>query len=384
MSVIVFLMIRIIPGDPAMIILGLRSTPENIQTLRAGPAARRSALGAVRALAGRRAAGRSGGRLPHPRADPRSTAVAVAGDVGDGGAGDADVGRAGAAARSAGGDAAGRGRAWHAAAQPARDLDSRLLAGGDADSLRLARAGVAALLRLRAAAGVTVGEPESHAAAGVDAGPQSGGGAGANGAHRRPRRARPAVRAHGAGQGFKRAGGRRRAHRQERGHPGDHGDGVAARLRAGGSDHHRADLRPAGRRTVDVERRAGAELPGGAGSGAADHLQRDAGNDFHRLPLRRDRSAGTGAVRVTNERPGRHTRRLTATGCWPALAELAAVAGAAAQPAGHGGADPGDVDRHRRRAGAGDRSLRSDVRRLRQHPGRADLRSPRWNRRVRP
>lgn len=35
MSVIVFLMIRLIPGDPAMIILGLRSTPENLQTLRA-------------------------------------------------------------------------------------------------------------------------------------------------------------------------------------------------------------------------------------------------------------------------------------------------------------------------------------------------------------
>jgi peptide/nickel transport system permease protein len=35
MSVIVFLMIRIIPGDPVLIILGLRSTPESIQTLRA-------------------------------------------------------------------------------------------------------------------------------------------------------------------------------------------------------------------------------------------------------------------------------------------------------------------------------------------------------------
>lgn len=35
MSVIVFLMIRIIPGDPVLVILGLRSTPENIATLRA-------------------------------------------------------------------------------------------------------------------------------------------------------------------------------------------------------------------------------------------------------------------------------------------------------------------------------------------------------------
>jgi peptide/nickel transport system permease protein len=35
MSVIVFLMIRIIPGDPVLVILGLRSTPENIQALRA-------------------------------------------------------------------------------------------------------------------------------------------------------------------------------------------------------------------------------------------------------------------------------------------------------------------------------------------------------------
>jgi peptide/nickel transport system permease protein len=34
MSVIVFLMIRFIPGDPALVILGLRSSPENIQTLR--------------------------------------------------------------------------------------------------------------------------------------------------------------------------------------------------------------------------------------------------------------------------------------------------------------------------------------------------------------
>jgi peptide/nickel transport system permease protein len=34
MSVIVFLMIRLIPGDPAQVILGLRSTPENIETLR--------------------------------------------------------------------------------------------------------------------------------------------------------------------------------------------------------------------------------------------------------------------------------------------------------------------------------------------------------------
>jgi peptide/nickel transport system permease protein len=33
-SVIVFLMIRLIPGDPAQVILGLRSTPENIETLR--------------------------------------------------------------------------------------------------------------------------------------------------------------------------------------------------------------------------------------------------------------------------------------------------------------------------------------------------------------
>jgi peptide/nickel transport system permease protein len=34
MSVIVFLMIRLIPGDPVLVILGLRSSPENIQTLR--------------------------------------------------------------------------------------------------------------------------------------------------------------------------------------------------------------------------------------------------------------------------------------------------------------------------------------------------------------
>jgi peptide/nickel transport system permease protein len=34
MSIIVFLMIRLIPGDPVLVILGLRSTPENIQTLR--------------------------------------------------------------------------------------------------------------------------------------------------------------------------------------------------------------------------------------------------------------------------------------------------------------------------------------------------------------
>lgn len=35
MSVIVFVMIRLIPGDPALVILGLRSTPENIHLLRA-------------------------------------------------------------------------------------------------------------------------------------------------------------------------------------------------------------------------------------------------------------------------------------------------------------------------------------------------------------
>lgn len=34
MSLIVFLSIRLIPGDPAQVILGLRATPENIQTLR--------------------------------------------------------------------------------------------------------------------------------------------------------------------------------------------------------------------------------------------------------------------------------------------------------------------------------------------------------------
>ena len=34
MSVIVFMMIRLIPGDPALVILGLRSSPENIQVLR--------------------------------------------------------------------------------------------------------------------------------------------------------------------------------------------------------------------------------------------------------------------------------------------------------------------------------------------------------------
>lgn len=34
MSVIVFLMIRLIPGDPAEVILGLRATPETLQTLR--------------------------------------------------------------------------------------------------------------------------------------------------------------------------------------------------------------------------------------------------------------------------------------------------------------------------------------------------------------
>lgn len=33
MSVIVFVMIRLIPGDPALVILGLRSTPENIHLL---------------------------------------------------------------------------------------------------------------------------------------------------------------------------------------------------------------------------------------------------------------------------------------------------------------------------------------------------------------
>lgn len=34
MSIIVFFSVRLIPGDPVMVILGLRSTPENIQTLR--------------------------------------------------------------------------------------------------------------------------------------------------------------------------------------------------------------------------------------------------------------------------------------------------------------------------------------------------------------
>jgi peptide/nickel transport system permease protein len=34
MSVVVFMMIRLIPGDPAQVILGLRSTPETLQTLR--------------------------------------------------------------------------------------------------------------------------------------------------------------------------------------------------------------------------------------------------------------------------------------------------------------------------------------------------------------
>jgi peptide/nickel transport system permease protein len=35
MSVIVFLIIRLVPGDPVMVILGLRATPESIATLRA-------------------------------------------------------------------------------------------------------------------------------------------------------------------------------------------------------------------------------------------------------------------------------------------------------------------------------------------------------------
>src|SRR5215207_6403899 len=34
MSVIVFMMIRLIPGDPVMVILGLRATPETIATMR--------------------------------------------------------------------------------------------------------------------------------------------------------------------------------------------------------------------------------------------------------------------------------------------------------------------------------------------------------------
>src|SRR3712207_5006325 len=34
MSLIVFFIIRLVPGDPVLVILGLRSTPENVQTLR--------------------------------------------------------------------------------------------------------------------------------------------------------------------------------------------------------------------------------------------------------------------------------------------------------------------------------------------------------------
>ena len=35
MSVIVFFIIRLVPGDPVLVILGLRATPETIATLRA-------------------------------------------------------------------------------------------------------------------------------------------------------------------------------------------------------------------------------------------------------------------------------------------------------------------------------------------------------------
>ena len=34
MSLIVFFIIRLVPGDPVLVILGLRSTPENVQALR--------------------------------------------------------------------------------------------------------------------------------------------------------------------------------------------------------------------------------------------------------------------------------------------------------------------------------------------------------------
>ena len=35
MSVVVFLLLRLVPGDPAQVILGLRATPEELEQLRA-------------------------------------------------------------------------------------------------------------------------------------------------------------------------------------------------------------------------------------------------------------------------------------------------------------------------------------------------------------
>ena len=59
-SGVIFLVLQVIPGDPAQIILGIQATPENLQELRHKLGLDLPLAGPVRELDGRGPAGRSG------------------------------------------------------------------------------------------------------------------------------------------------------------------------------------------------------------------------------------------------------------------------------------------------------------------------------------
>ncbi len=68
-SLVTYLLIDFLPGDPAIAVLGQSATPESIADRAPGPLARRPAAGALRRLARAGAAGRSRRVVPHRRGD---------------------------------------------------------------------------------------------------------------------------------------------------------------------------------------------------------------------------------------------------------------------------------------------------------------------------
>ncbi|STW05893.1 glutathione transporter [Klebsiella grimontii] len=59
-SLITFMMVRAIPGDPARILLGVRSTPAALARIPRAVWPRRTAVGSVRLFSAQSAAGRAG------------------------------------------------------------------------------------------------------------------------------------------------------------------------------------------------------------------------------------------------------------------------------------------------------------------------------------
>ena len=79
--IVTFLLLYVAPGDPVQAMVGERADPETLARLASRVAPGRSAAGAVCALPGRRAAGRSGHQLHHPPSHPARSAAALSGNA---------------------------------------------------------------------------------------------------------------------------------------------------------------------------------------------------------------------------------------------------------------------------------------------------------------